>query len=465
VQILIPPYIGLASNGDFGKVFARYAMAPPDGGARNFIYFVSDYEFDPKWLWVSDVKSVENLVAAIPILTAKALGARTFNIRWMGALHLLLFLSAYYILLMYLRRYGPIFQLAIGGLALWIFTDVAYVAYLNSFFSDVPALLGLLLMIALALHLAAQKPPHPATFWLFTAAALLFITSKTQHALWGIFPAAFLIWRSPLRGGQDGGAEALHHASGKHGLALPPMRYLAAPLLLLAAEAYMLVSTPWTYPLQPLFTVIFKKVAPDTPSPEAAVREVGLGEAEYRFIGHQVYEPGLPTVDLDWLRYFAGKTSFGKVMRYWLRHPGQAGHVMYGDLATWVPGMRQLNLANFRREDGYPPGQLTTRFATWSRLRDKLYRRWPLFIVGWYIVVIGGAVIVLVRGRTNRANTAICLGVAVMAVLELVFATLTDANETDRHLFLFHALTEITICFAAGWALSFWRGIPAVQKP
>ena len=425
-QILIPPYIGLASNGDFGKVFARFAMAPPDGGARNFMYFVSDYRFDPKYLWESDVESSENVVAGIPILTAKALGASGFNIRWLGALHMLLFLCAYSALLLYLRRHGPVFQLAIGGLALWIFTDVAYVAYFNSFFSDTAALLGLLLMVPLALYLAAQTPPRAAVVWLFTAAALLFITSKTQHALWGVFPAAFLFWR----------------------------RRLAAPILLLAAEAYVVLSTPWTYPACPLFTAIFAKAAPNAPSPQAAVREVGLGEAEYRFIGQQAYAPGLPTVDLDWLRYFTGRTSYGKLMRFWLRHPGEAARVMYADLKIVAPRMRQLNLANFRREDGHPPMQLTTRFATWSRLRNKLYSGWPLFVVGWYAVVIAAAFVILMRDRPQRAKAAICLGLAIMAVLEFVFASLTDANETDRHLLIFHTLTEMTICFAAAWALT-----------
>jgi hypothetical protein len=41
-----------------------------------------------------------------------------------------------------------------------------------------------------------------------------------------------------------------------------------------------------------------------------------------------------------------------------------------------------------------------------------------------------------------------------MAVLEFVFASLTDANETDRHLLIFHALTEMTICFTAALTLT-----------
>jgi hypothetical protein len=42
IQIFVPPYIGLANNGDFPKVYRRFACAPPDGDARNFIYFVAN---------------------------------------------------------------------------------------------------------------------------------------------------------------------------------------------------------------------------------------------------------------------------------------------------------------------------------------------------------------------------------------------------------------------------------------
>jgi hypothetical protein len=447
-QILVPPYIGLANNGDFPKVYARFACAPPDGDARNFIYFVADYEFRPRHFWKSDVQSSENALAAVPILLVKASGARVFNIRWLGASHLLLFLCAYGTLLVYLRRRGRVFQLAIGGFALWIFTDVAYVSYFNSFFSDTAALLGLRLMAAFALHLV-RPIPRAAALWLFTAAALLFIASKTQHALWGIFPVLFLgclgfrTGATPGSGQTHPGAAAVRERR----------RTLLAAAVLLAAEAYMLLSTPPLYSAHPLFSTIFLKLAPNSSSPEGAVRAVGLGEDEYRYIGTQTYSPGTPTVDVAWLIDFNRRTGYGKLLRYWLRHPGEALQALHRDLVSFAPLIRQLNLSNFRREDGHPPGALTGHFASWSALHSGLYRRWPGHIVLWYALVIAGAGAVFIRRPSDRWPAAICLGICAMAILEFCFASLADANETGRHLLIFHALTEITICFAAAAAL------------
>ena len=94
VQLLIPPYIGIANNGDWGKVYARFDCSPPDIGARNFIYFMPDFEFGRQYHWASEVLSSEILLAAGPILLVKASGAHVFNIRWLGAVHAALLVAA-----------------------------------------------------------------------------------------------------------------------------------------------------------------------------------------------------------------------------------------------------------------------------------------------------------------------------------------------------------------------------------
>jgi hypothetical protein len=260
--------------------------------------------------------------------------------------------------------------------------------------------------------------------WLFAAAAVLFVTSKPQHAPLAIFPAAFLV-------------------------SLPRRRHsLAAAALVSGAAIWLIASVSEFYPSQPLFSVIFFKLAPSSPAPEAAVREVGLGPAEYRYIGSHAFSGGSPVGDLAWLRDFNRRTSTARVMMYWLRHPRVAWNALEADLQDQAPDLRQQNLSNYRREDGHPPGALTNRFALWSNLRSALYRRWPNHILFWYAAVI---VVAAANLRKHRTTALLCLGIAAMALLEFCFACLTDATETARHLFLFHVLTEVTICFAAAW--------------
>jgi hypothetical protein len=449
IQLLLPGYIGIANNGDFGKVFARFSCAPPDGAASNFRFFVADYDFAPRYYWKSDFVTSEIPLAGIPLLAARAAGARSFNIRWLGALDAVLFLAAYYALLMYLRRWGRAAQAAIGLLALWIFGDVVYVAYFNSFFSDTPGILGLLLMVALGLRLSAQDPPRRITLCLFALSALLFVCSKTQHGLWGFFPALFalgLTWRFSSR------------------------RIWGALIcvVLLAAEAGMFMVTPAGYGNEALFNLIFFKLAPGSRDPHATVRALGLGPADYRWIGTHAFMAGSPVANPAWLADFGRRTGYPMVLRYYARHPRTALRVLAFDLRQNTPYMRPENLSNFRKEQGHPPGALTDRFASWSNLRARLFRRWPWHIVVWYLVWIGTAVVLLWNGRTRRASVLVGLAVAAMGIGEFLTASLADACETYRHLLLFHLLTDVTVCLAIGWILTrfpfFRRGIIQIWK-
>lgn len=78
--------------------------------------------------------------------------------------------------------------LSLAGL--WIFADVGFVAYLNTFYSDVPAMLGGLAAIFLAVLLARSDQISLGLLCLFGLAALFFVTSNAQHGVYGLVPAA-----------------------------------------------------------------------------------------------------------------------------------------------------------------------------------------------------------------------------------------------------------------------------------
>ena len=108
--------------------------------------------------------------------------------------------------------------------------------------------------------------------------------------------------------------------------------------------------------------------------------------------------------------------------------------------------MRPENLSNFRSEDGHPPGARSTRFALWSNLRGALLARWP-----WYMA-FGARSSSQEPSWAPRSRIAwVALGVAVLGLGEIAAAALTDCMETARHLFLFHACTDLTFCLAAAY--------------
>jgi hypothetical protein len=99
--------------------------------------------------------------------------------------------------------------------------------------------------------------------------------------------------------------------------------------------------------------------------------------------------------------------------------------------------MRPVNLRNFRRED---EGRWHFQMKAWSALRTALFRWWPWHVAVWYAVVLGAAIAGWTR---NRFGAALLLGLVTLGLGEFVLCSWTDACETYRHLFIFHAVTDV----------------------
>ncbi len=133
VQLFIPPFIGLADNGDFPKITGRLSLGPKSAG-ENFIHFVSDYLRSPHYYWKSETLSTELPLAWLATrLSGVTKEGDAFDIRWLGAVHAGLLLCALYVLIRTLRPLPSWPRLLIVAAAIFIFTDVHYVSYFNSF--------------------------------------------------------------------------------------------------------------------------------------------------------------------------------------------------------------------------------------------------------------------------------------------------------------------------------------------
>ena len=439
VQVLLPGFIGIANNGDFGKVYGWLCLAP-SAPETNFVHFQPDYIWSARNYWNSPYHSSESTLAWLATRFAGATHeSAAFDIRWLGAIHAALCLAAFGVLLAGLRGRGLRVQAASAVIPLLAFTDVCYTAYLNSFFMDAAALCGLLLMAASGISLQAcpseRRPGSAAPLCVFSVAALLFVTSKAQHAVWMGLPAALLIVQ-----GVQGGTGLL---------ACRRVRALAwsGAVLVLLAGAAMLASTDGSYRGQAMFNVLFFRLGPAGADLEA----LGVKPEELRYRGMHAYLPGVPAADRAWTEEFGRRTGFARLLGWYARHPGSTLGFLAETLKEGAPEMRPVYLGNFRAQDGRAPGARTQRFAVWSNFRGGLLRRWPWHMVAWYVVFLAGC---LVSGSPLRW---VAMGIAALGAGEFAAAALADSLDAGRHLFLFHAATDLTVCFAAAWLIEKWQ--------
>jgi len=440
-KLLLPGFVGMADNGDFAKVAGPLSLGNSEPAQRSFLHaaYLRDkaYYYNPHFL-----SSEVSLAWAASSLERIFGDPAKFDIRWLGAVHGLIFLASYYAVLILLRPLSAVTRSALSLIALWIFADIGLIAYLNSFYSDVPAAVCGLAAVFIGARLLAAREPALSTLVFFTLAALPFITSKAQHGVLGFIPAgaAFLCgW----------------HASEK---ATRAAGYLSG-MLLLAATAWMLAGTPGWYTAQARFNLIFLKILNHSPSPARDMQELGLVPGDARHIGLEAYVPGGPLSDPAWEAAFRARTSYGRVLGFYLRHPSRALAILRSDLEreAWrrytpgfasfqKPGGPECSAAQF----GGPECSANSGLGSWSALRSRACRVWPAHLVLWFAVLLPATLLFALRraGAPRHSLAWTTLAVGIMAVVEFTLASLTDACETARHLFLFHVFTDASIFLA-----------------
>src|SRR5690242_15197025 len=135
VQLLLPPVVGLANTGDFGKITGVFGFGAPEDDDYKFISV--RYTFEPKYKFLMGYFSSEHLLAAGALgLNAVFHRSGGFDLRWIGLIHAALILCA--------LALCPTRPVLVTLLLLLIFGDISYVGELNSFYMDAAAYVFLL---------------------------------------------------------------------------------------------------------------------------------------------------------------------------------------------------------------------------------------------------------------------------------------------------------------------------------
>jgi hypothetical protein len=426
-QVLVPPFVGLADNGDFGKVAGRFSLVQPGGiFDQHFIYVVGKYAYDPRIYWNSGIITSEVAPVGLAVFAHWIWNSRSlFDIRYLGVMHVAIVALALWLMSPALAWLPRAARAITGGLLVLALTDISYVSYWNSFYTDAAALAFLVLAAACGVRMVLA-PTTANTVW-FGIAELLLVTSKLQHALPAMVFCVYLVWA---------------------------MRRTTAWVLAVAGVAAMVVlsvTSPAFYREKAMFNLIFYEYAPKSPEPNRALRELGLDDRYAVALGLHAFSPKYPANDPGWLEEFDKRASLGPIIRYYLRHPGEVARHLKEVLTVNVPEMRAPNLGNFRVQDRVPPGTLSKQWSFWSTAEARLFARAPIAPVGMYLVAI--AVAIACRRRFG-APADLMLAFVAFGIAEFAGASLGDVLDTGRHLRLFHAATDLlTIGTLMGAAL------------
>jgi hypothetical protein len=424
-QILVPPVVGLANSGDFSKVTGVFDITSASENENAWV--ATRYEFDPKKHYWAEFYSSEHLIMAASVAANTVLSKDGyFDLRSIGLIHGGLFLWALYLLWTLLDDAPCALRLTTCGAALFCFTDVMYVSYLNSFYMDVAA--WLFLSIAAMFYLRLLRGGSGLDGLCFVACCAMAITSKAQHGILGFWLALLVL-------------AAGYPRWPKHRKWI----MAAAAFIMLLAAVWITRSGPPSYASRGVFTMVFYRILPHSKNVDQTLRDLGLDESDRRYIGLHSFAEGSPMSDASFIERFRSRISYGGLGCFYLTHPRDAYTALRFSLNE--AGIQRPNLGNFDVHTGYPRFQTSRAFALWSDLKRCAFNqrgsRYLFTFIGLSGVV--GTLLAVQRRELRAGSIAGGVMLIGMAFTAMLVASLADAVDVPRHHLLFYVLSDMLV--------------------
>ena len=441
LQVLVPPVVGLANNGDFEKVMAPVGLdfLSTDYGEQNWRWALTRFAFVAPHPSRSGALYSEILLAKVAVKVSRVLmpgSPQIWDIRWLGALHALLLMAAFALILSGCRELAIRTQIAVAVLLVFFFTDVGYVSLFNSLYGQTTSFLFVALLAG-TVTLAVRRGRLGG--WLlivYFVSAVLFVSSKPQECIHGPLLAILAL---PLAG------------IGLRNFWRRPATYLAIGLIWFSG---------WYYYAIPGFEIrevaryhtVFMELLPHSPDPAADLAELGLDADMIRYSGIHAYLPTSPLGLPQFKERFFKNFGYRKLLVFYAKHPLRL-HDLLTRAGRRAFRLRPPGLGNYDQASGKARFEVSRRFALWSDGRALL--GWGGLLV--IAALFGGILYASVReyGRASPRARLFRIAVTVlviMATLEFLVCSLADyLGDVSRHLFTFHAMFDLIFLTAIAW--------------
>ena len=439
-QLFVPPIIGLADQGDFVRILGPLGYAPePKGPEHKYSYLTRKYVWDPsyrepRWEQISS----EFIPATIAVLLNRGLfSSQQFDLTIVGFVHAAFFLLALYRLL---RALQPLANYRIAWLAvLFILTDVAYVAYWNSLYTEPASCIWLLFLIAETILLCTSDKVGALPIARWSIFAVLLITAKTQNA-WLCAPLAIygflLVWRA----------------------AYPSARCVAAAgvVAVLAAGVVMYRSLLPAPRLVGIYNMIFMAVLPESKDPASDLKALRLDPKYVQYSGTLAWSPNTGIADGYLVNAVQAAVTPITLVEFYVRRPSR----MWTHIRSLLPmalSLRPEFCGNFDPAAGKPPGAKSYNFAIWSQFHERILSSIAVFLLVLVAITPLGCGIILSKRKlalSFRRSLEMAMLLAACCLLAFLSAAFGDAWDNVKHQYLFNLLLDVGIVWVALVGLS-----------
>lgn len=443
-QLFIPPHIGVADNGDFARIIDKVGIQPgPDKHYMEYIDLTFPLEFDYNWKGYQS--SELGFVLAAVGLNSLLISADQFHLLVLAAVHSLALMLALGLLVYALSGLVGRIRWVIYAAILIFFTDVGYIGYLSSIYSEPASLIFLVFTLGAALmilRLSSRSKVGWGWYAFFWVCGFAFIIAKPQNAAMGIL-VAFLIYRLVV---VTAGGSQMPKTRKLTLAALSALGILGLSFLFFA------YGLPKYYRSGDLWNSIFLDILGRSPTPEEDLEILGLPPGMIIYKGTNAFSEG---VNRNEYEVFQNSWLYFRILNFYLLKPDRLVSLM--DLSTQQAfELQQENLGNFEASSGKEPYEKSQAFAFWNHARVTILPKSVWTLVGLFVVNLGAVVVKKWRFDRRQADRLISdlhLAVTLMAVFQYLTVLMAEGVfELVKHMFLFNLLMDISLVFGVSYA-------------
>lgn len=423
--ILVPPYIGIANNGDFQRlscaVGINYAYNPWDEENYDigfWNYVPNDYIFiepeDNGW------HQIFAIFPQVAILLSNRFINGRFDIRFLGFVNAAVYCMGVYLLLNTIKRVEGTWSYALLMIAVLCLGDSYVLQYFNSFYTEIGSVNASLILWGLLLWgftMGVKKHPFLQLLCVvaLSVAAIFAVLSKQQDIL-VIVPIMFIIWILLKRFG----IKAVYRVGWE--------------IIFSVIVAVLFVGNTAGGNIT-AYNVISMDLLANSEEPYEHLQSMGLDDSETEMflqgVGQNAFTSGLPWKDYE--NHFTRTNELKILLRepkIFFRMVGQRATDLFKDDPA---------LGNYTIDSGAAPQEKTEENKLWTKLKTHIYGVGLAF----YLPVILLALFFGIFGRKIRLLHNIppdlfyvYLVLPVSNVLRFVTVMLGDSSHDDvKHFF------------------------------
>jgi len=428
-QLFVRPIVGLADQGDFTRMIGRFGYGAVDKSAE-YAFLARQYVPDPNArLRVYEQVSSEYIFVGAAVLLNKIVSRDgSLDIRIVGLVHMLAFLSAFYYLLAATGslRSAPFVWI----LALLALTDVGYAAYWNSFYAEPASCIFFLLLLAESIAICRTPSISNLQAIRWAVWAVLFVMAKPQNAPLGVLLALFVF---RLRAG---GRIAI-----------------ASSLAIMGAAAFITVTSPVANMWSSTYDQVFMAILPESKDPARDAQALGLPPDWVKYSGTGAWTQGTNLYEAVKSGLIGKRITHATIARFYLLRPARIWRHAKRVLPVAF-SLRPDTCGNFERSAGFPPGAQSQTFDAWSGFHEHGLETCGKLIVALLLVCPVICAVAWFRSAPDAGRKVEFFGLlSVCCMLSFVIAICGDDWDNVKHLFLFNLLLDTWL--VAGIAIVF----------